>query len=126
MKELEHHLILGQIKGAIEKLFSNKAFRASAQDAQKDYQLPKNLVALIVSRNDDREWEYFFTCLESVSGRYKADGNHPEHLELPLEMQSAIINRVRKGKVTEIKRYIKMMPFDKSLHAAFWQVCRKK
>ena len=126
MENIEHHLIQGQIAKAIENLFSNKAFRASAQDAQKDYQLPENLVDAIVSRNDDREWEYFFTEFERVSGRYKADGSHPEHLELPLEMQSAIINRVRKGKVAEIKRYIKMMPFDKSLHAAFWQVCRKK
>ena len=66
MENIEHHLIQGQIAKAIENLFSNKAFRASAQDAQKDYQLPENLVDAIVSRNDDREWEYLKVYQEGI------------------------------------------------------------
>ena len=113
---LQHHNIMVQIKSAIENFFREKT----------KAQLPEQLIADIISNDDDRQWAWFFSCLELKRKNLESSGYNTRDFVLPKKVQGAIIARAQNGKFDEVNRYIEMMPFDEDLHLEFWKACRKQ
>lgn len=110
---LEHHNIMVQIGKAVENFFCARS------------PFPEELINMMISRDDDHEWRWFFLCFERVLGRFASSGYNSKDFILPVKLQEAILIRAKHKKFDEVERYIKLMPFDESQHLLFWTVCRK-